>query len=98
MQCYERQAMYLKLYSDAVTEIPQLQFDLDLLDEILTDYSIDCFKTLIAVDSKKRCEMITRIKAIIGIGQMRRGDSFEHQDRGKSTNLGHQYSDILLSA
>lgn len=67
MQCYERQAMHLQLYSDAITEIPELEFDPVLLDEVLSDSSIVCFKALIELDKRQRREIMKCIRSSLGL-------------------------------
>jgi hypothetical protein len=64
MQCYERQAMYLQLAAEAVIEIPHLQFDRILLDEVLSDFSIQGFNALITLDNKRKRQLIKHIKEI----------------------------------
>ncbi|MGH8549849.1 MAG: hypothetical protein ACRERU_14840 [Methylococcales bacterium] len=84
MQCFERQAMYLKLYSDAVTEIPQLQFDPILLDEVLSDFSIERFNTLIALGNRQRGKIITHIKAITGGEELHEDNPAVRRERGET--------------
>ncbi|MGR9107852.1 MAG: hypothetical protein ACU843_13060 [Gammaproteobacteria bacterium] len=64
MQCYERQAMYLMLNTDAVLASPHLQFDPVLLDEVLSEFSINNFKALTEMDAEQKREVIKHIKAI----------------------------------
>jgi hypothetical protein len=54
--------MYLKLYADAVVEIPCLEFDPVLLDEVLSDLEIDRLSMLIAMDDRQRGDVVTHIK------------------------------------
>lgn len=65
MQCYQRQAMYLKLNFDAVLKIPELEFDPLLLDEVLSDFSIEDFYTLITLDKRQRDELIAHLETLI---------------------------------
>ncbi len=82
MQCYERLAMYLQLNSDAVMEIPQLEYDPSLLDDVLAEFSIDSFNRLIAMNNKQRGEVINRIRAIAGCKMLSNGPYAPRQDRG----------------
>lgn len=67
MQCYERQVMYLKLNSDAKKDIPQLEFDALLLDEVLADFAIESYHGLVALSDKRWDEIVSRIRELIGI-------------------------------
>ncbi|MGR9106861.1 MAG: hypothetical protein ACU843_08025 [Gammaproteobacteria bacterium] len=64
MQCYERQAMVWKLNADAVREVPQLQFDPFMLNEVLSEFSINSFAELIELDQRKLREIISHIETI----------------------------------
>jgi hypothetical protein len=64
MQCYERKAMYLKLYADLAIEMPRLEYDPILLDQILYEFEIDRFNTLSALDPRKRREILARLKLL----------------------------------
>lgn len=97
MQCYERQAMYLMLASDfasdavTVVEIQHLKFDPNLLDEVLSEFSIESFTDLIALTNRQRREMIKRIKATIGGEARYEEDPAFLRDRGETevSALGH---------
>lgn len=80
MQCYERHAMYLKLYADTVVVISRLEFDPDLLDEVLRDFEIDRFSTLTALDKRMRRDIIARIRSVIDIEAQPEGDHAEDLD------------------
>ncbi|MCI0666716.1 MAG: hypothetical protein L0Y38_00115 [Methylococcaceae bacterium] len=89
MQCYERQAMYLKLYADVVIEIPRLEFDRDLLEDILSEFAIDKFSALIELEKSQRGKIITRIKSLIDIETPRKGDTTGHRDRAGSAGFSN---------
>ncbi len=84
MQCFERQAMYLKLYANAVVEIPGLVFDPDLLDEVLSDFAIDRFDALIALNERQRGELILRMKALTRVETRCAEDHARPRDRLES--------------
>jgi hypothetical protein len=87
MQCYERLAMYLQLNSDAVMEIPQLEYDPLLLDEVMAEFSIDSFKILIALDRKQRGEVISRINAITGFERRHKEPSAPRSDNKNAISI-----------
>ncbi|MGH8549393.1 MAG: hypothetical protein ACRERU_12505 [Methylococcales bacterium] len=92
MQCYERQAMYLKLYADAVLTIPRLKFDPNRLEEVLCDFEIDRFSALIALDNRQRGEIITQLKSATDGETPCDGDTAAGQDCVES----EEYSDFQL--
>jgi hypothetical protein len=84
--------MYLMLYADAVLEIPRLEFDPNLLDEILCDFQIDRFNTLIALDKKVRRDLIAQIRSAIDVEAQREGDRTEESECIES----EEFPDYLL--
>lgn len=89
MQCYERQAMYLQLNEEVIQEIPQLEFDPNLLDDILAEFSIDNFKRLIALEGWQREEIIKRVKAVTGIKTVKEKpiNAYQGREERKKTSL-----------
>ncbi|MCI0654251.1 MAG: hypothetical protein L0Y38_03290 [Methylococcaceae bacterium] len=84
MQCFERHAMYLKLYRDAVVEIPRLEFDREMLDQVLSDCGIDHLSTLIALDDRQRGDIVVRIKLLTDVESPCAGDHAAGRDRPES--------------
>ncbi len=68
MQCYERQAMYLKLYATAAAQYSDLPFNPDILEEIICDFSIENFTTLAGLDKNLMDELVLVIKLRTDIG------------------------------
>lgn len=84
MQCFERKAMYLKLYADAVSEIPRLEYDPGLLDEVLSDFGIDHWNTLTALDNGQLNDLVKCIKSVADVELTSAGGSNASQDSGGS--------------
>lgn len=57
MQCFERKAMYLKLYADTSAEYPELEYDPDLYEDIFSAFSINDFRALIELDQALKPEI-----------------------------------------
>ncbi|MGR9108017.1 MAG: hypothetical protein ACU843_13895 [Gammaproteobacteria bacterium] len=66
MQCFERKALHLQLYEYALSDIPRLEFDPNLLDDVLFEFSIDRFSALITLDERERRDIIKFIKSVSG--------------------------------
>jgi hypothetical protein len=96
MQCFERQAMYLKLYADAVVEIPRLIFDRDLLDDVLSEFAIDTFGALIELEKSQHGKIMIRIKSLTDVGTPRKDDPTGRRGRAEPTGLSTNYA--LLKA
>lgn len=61
MHCYERTAMYLKLYCHAKVEIPDLRFEPELLDDVLCDCGIQGFEPMNRLNSSTFSKLIQQI-------------------------------------
>lgn len=89
MQCFERQAMYLKLYAIAVAEIPRLEFDRNLLDDVLAEFTIDKFGALMELEKSQHSRIITHIKSLTEGAGPRKEETTVSRDRSGSVGVSN---------
>jgi hypothetical protein len=87
MQCFERQAMYLKLYADAVKEIPGLEFDPNALDDLLSEFKIDRFSDLVELDHRQRDKIVKSIQSVTDVAARCQSDRAVRRDPAESQHL-----------
>lgn len=61
MQCYESEALRLKLYSDTCFLMPDTVYDPLTIDEVLADTGVHSMRYYLDLDPGKRTELARRL-------------------------------------